>query len=85
MPARVMVSGEARHVQRGWTALHFAANGGHLPVVEALLRAPDVDVNAKGVVGVRARRACVCGVRLCVRLPRKRTGDRRRAATACAV
>ena len=29
-----------------WTALHFAANGGHLNIISELLKQPEVDVNA---------------------------------------
>ena len=65
----------------GMTALHLAAMGGHLPIVEALLRAPGIDVTAKDNNHVRARgvraaeaaacawrwRACLRAKRACVR------------------
>ncbi len=63
VPARVMVTGEARRAQLGRAPLHIAAGRVFLPVVEALLRA-GADVTA--VDGVRARRACGGGVRACV-------------------
>ena len=33
----------------GWTALHFAARKGHAEIVNALLKAPGIDVNIKDV------------------------------------
>lgn len=45
--------------QNSRTALHLAAEGGYLPVVEALLRVPGVDLNA--LEGVRARRGAAAG------------------------
>ncbi len=63
VPARAMVTGEARRTQRRNTPMHWAAERGHLSVVKALLRA-GADVTA--VDRVRARRACDGGVRACV-------------------
>lgn len=39
--------GEARWAQDGKTALYLAVEGGHVPVVNALMRVAGTDVNAK--------------------------------------
>lgn len=44
-------------VQGGFTALHYAARGGHVDVVKFLLKLPRVDPNAREYT-VSGERAC---------------------------